>query len=146
MTVNDAVAFTLRLPVIVTLACDATADVLIVKVPLVWPDGMVMLAGTVATAVFDELRVTTAPLWPAADVSVAVPVAVLPPVTLPGEMVMVESLTAAEAGTEARRMRNNGTSRRTKPRHCSLSRLIRSPYCGGPMPQGEGIARTAARL
>src|ERR1051325_7047903 len=141
MTVNDAVAFTPRLPVIVTLACDATAEVLMVNVPLVWPDGMVMLAGTVATAVFDELRVTTAPLWPAAVVSVAVPVAVLPPVTLPGEMVRVDSLTAAEAGTEARRRRNNGTSRRTNPRHCSLSRLIRSPLLRRTRAAGRGYRK-----
>lgn len=58
-----------------------------VNVPLVDPEGMVMLAGTVAALVLLLDSVTSAPPDGAAAVSVAVPVAfALPPVTLVGEI------------------------------------------------------------
>src|SRR4029079_3139533 len=88
----------------------ATGDVVTLNVADVAPCGMKMLAGTAATAAFDDDSVTVAPLCGAAPVSVAVPVAAVPPVTVPGEMVMVESLTgAACAATENSKRRNAKT-------------------------------------
>ena len=63
-----------------------------VKVPLVDPAGIVMLAGTVAAFVLLLDNVTTAPPDGAAAVNVAVAVAfALPPVTLVGEMASDDS-------------------------------------------------------
>src|ERR1043166_318167 len=111
VTENDAVAFTPRLPVTVTLVDPLTGEVVTVKVAEVAPCGTVTLAGTVATAVFEELSVTTAPPWPAAVVSVAVPVAVLPPMTAPGEMLIVERRTGPAAAVVASVNKNKNVDR-----------------------------------
>jgi len=90
----------------VTFVAALTGEVETVKVAEVAPCGTETLAGTVATAVFEEDSVTTTPPWPAAAVSVAVPVAVLPPRTAPGETLIVERRTGAATAAAAR---NNET-------------------------------------
>ena len=77
----------------VTFVEPFTGEVETLNVADVAPCATVTLAGTVAAAVFEELNVTTTPPWPAADVSVAVPVAVLPPRTAPGDTLIVERRT-----------------------------------------------------
>jgi len=84
LTVTVACSETpLRLPVIVTPTCAATAVVLIVKVAEDLPAGMVTVAGTVAA--FEPLEsFTTSPPEGAGPLSVAVPVEGVPPVTVAG--------------------------------------------------------------
>src|SRR5262245_16273256 len=83
-TVSVAVRVALRLPLIVTVVGVETAVVDTVNVPLVEPAAIVMLDGTVATAVLSLDSVTTAPPEGAALSSVAVPVDGDPPATLVG--------------------------------------------------------------
>ena len=71
---------------------EATAFVVTVKVAEFEPAGTVTLGGTVATAVFALLSVTTAPPLGAGLVRVAVPTDVLPPTTAVGLKVMLERL------------------------------------------------------
>src|SRR5258708_16534728 len=80
----------------VTEAEAVTAKVTTVKVALVVPAGMVMLAGTVATAVLALDRETRAPPPGACAFSVTVPVEEDPPDTLAGFSVSEDSL--AEPG------------------------------------------------
>jgi hypothetical protein len=72
--------------------------VVTVKVALVAPAATVTLAGTVAAAVLLPESVTTAPPEGAAPVSVTVPCEELPPVTLVGLSVRVESVTLGGGG------------------------------------------------
>ena len=78
----------------VTVVLLPTAVVVIGKVALVAPAGIVTLAGTVATAVLLLDSVTVVPPAGAAPLKVAVPVDELPPVTLVG-------LTATEDNDKA---------------------------------------------
>ena len=66
---------------------DATPNVVTVNVAVEAPDATVTLAGTVAAAVTEDVRVTTAPPEGALPVSVTVPVELVPPRTLVGERV-----------------------------------------------------------
>ena len=86
VTVSAAVCVT-PLPTAerVTVADAATLLVVTVKVALVCPEAMVTLAGVVATAVLALERLTASPPGPAGLVRVAVPVALLPPMTVEGE-------------------------------------------------------------
>jgi hypothetical protein len=68
----------------VTEVAVPTALVLTVKVALVAPAATVTDAGTVAAAVLLLANVTTAPSLGAGALSITVPVAELPPVTLAG--------------------------------------------------------------
>ena len=61
----------------------ATAEVETVKVPLLWPAAIRMLAGTVADPLLDE-RLTDTPPAGAGALSVTVPVEDDPPVTAVG--------------------------------------------------------------
>ena len=94
-------AVTERITVRVTPPCDAeiadellklTALVETVKVALVAPAATVTAAGTVAVAVFELLSATEAPPAGAAADSVTVPVDGLPPATVVGLSVSVESV------------------------------------------------------
>jgi len=92
VTVSVAVFVTPRKAVeIVTFVFPATAEVVTVNVAVFAPAATVTLAGTVATDVFDEERVTTTPLPVALPVSVTVPVDETPPKTLAGLSVTEES-------------------------------------------------------
>lgn len=75
--------------VMVAVCVVGTDVVLTVNVPLVWPAGMVMEAGTVA-AELPEDRETSTPVVPAGLPSVTVPVEVAPPVTAVGFSVIAE--------------------------------------------------------
>jgi hypothetical protein len=68
----------------VTFCTLATVVVVTLKVPVVNPTAMVMLAGTVAAALLLE-RVTRTPSAGAGETSVTVPVADCPPVTVTGK-------------------------------------------------------------
>ena len=76
---------------IVTVVELAAEDVFTVKVALVDPAAMVTLAGTVATAVLLLESATTAPPEGAAALSFTVPCELLPPATLVGLSVSVET-------------------------------------------------------
>ena len=99
-----AAGFTVRVPVRVTPpdAAEMATDVeevtvldVTVKVPVVAPATIVMLAGTVAALVLLLDKVTTAPPDGAAAERVAVPCAfALPPVTLVGEIESADSVGA----------------------------------------------------
>jgi hypothetical protein len=66
------------------VVCEATVVVFTVKLPVVWPAAITMLAGTVADA--EPLpRVTKTPPAGAGALSVTVAVLLEPPVTLDGE-------------------------------------------------------------
>src|SRR5260370_602297 len=83
VTVSEAVCVPLPYdPEMVTEVDAATALVLTVNVALLAPAGTVTLAGTVAAAVLLLVRLTTAPPLGAGPLSVTVPVAGFPPVTL----------------------------------------------------------------
>jgi len=98
LTVRVAVAVAPPpVPVIVTPVELVTATVVIEKLALVVPAATVTLAGTVATVVFELERLTSSPPAGAALVSVAVPVAELPPVTV-AELRVIE-LRLAGGGT-----------------------------------------------
>jgi hypothetical protein len=60
------------------------------------PDGIVTVDGTLATEAFEVANATTTPFTPADPVRVTVPVAVLPPNTVPGLIEML--LRAAKPG------------------------------------------------
>ena len=82
---------------IVDVLCPVTpAFVEIANVAVVLPDATVTDAGTVATLVADELRLTETPPVPAAPDNVTVPVEGLPAVTEVGEMVKALRVTAAD--------------------------------------------------
>jgi FlaG/FlaF family flagellin (archaellin) len=72
-------------PVMTDELVEATPRVVTVKAFSVAPAGTVVLAGTVATAVFELVRVTTAPPVGAGPLSIASPIVGLPPTTLAGE-------------------------------------------------------------
>jgi len=76
----------LRVLVILTVVTADTACVLIVKVPLVAPAGIVNVPIKVALKL-SEVILTMAPLGPAAPVRVTVPVEVLVPTTAEGDSV-----------------------------------------------------------
>jgi hypothetical protein len=70
------------------IVCEATVVVFTVKLPVVWPAAMIMLAGTVADA--EPLpRVTETPPAGAGALRVTVPVLLEPPVTVVGESEML---------------------------------------------------------
>ena len=79
---------------IVTEVDDATPLVVIVKVALVDPAGIVTLAGTCATGTLLLCRVTTAPPAGAAPFKVTVPVELFPPTTDVGFLAMEERVGA----------------------------------------------------
>jgi len=89
VTVSVAVCVPPYVPLIVTGVEDETTKVVTVKVFVVVPAATVTLAGTVATAVLELERVTTAPPVGAAPLRVTVPVDELPPTTVVGERVTV---------------------------------------------------------
>jgi len=70
----------------VTAVAVATAEVVTVKVLLDVPTGTVIVADTLAAGEFEDSFTTIAPLPPGVALSVTVPVALVPPVTLFGEM------------------------------------------------------------
>jgi hypothetical protein len=76
--------------VTVTVVAELTPLVVTVNVALVAPAATVTLTGVVAEVLSSE-RVTTAPPVGAGPLKVAVPVVLLPPVTLVGLKVTVES-------------------------------------------------------
>jgi hypothetical protein len=80
--------------VIVTEVDDATPLVVIVKLALVDPAGIVTLAGTCATGTLLLCRVTTAPPAGAAPFKVTVPVELFPPTTDVGFLAMEERVGA----------------------------------------------------
>ena len=93
----------------VTVVDAATAPVVTLKVALVAPAGTVTLGGTATAALLLE-SVTCAPPAGAAALSVAVPVAVPPPVTLAGVTASTESAGATEVlGTRIARHRSTST-------------------------------------
>lgn len=72
-----------ELPDVAVIRADVaaeTCDVVMVKFPLVWPSGIVMLPGTVAAALLLD-RETCTPPRAAGKPSVTVPVALCPPET-----------------------------------------------------------------
>src|SRR6187402_3584076 len=84
LIVNPAATPLLEAAVIATEIGVATADVVTVNMPEVWPTGIRILAGTAAAALLLE-RFTWAPPMPAGDDNVTVPVAVpCPPTTSAG--------------------------------------------------------------
>jgi hypothetical protein len=87
--------------VIVTPIEVETEAVVTLKLALEAPAATVTLAGTVATLELLD-RVTTAPPEGAAPVRNAVPCAVLPPTTLVGLSVTLESVSAAACGVKRR--------------------------------------------
>ena len=79
-----------NVPVIVAVVDADTAVVDTAKLALLWPAGTVTLAGTTATALFDD-RATEAPPLGAAEVKTTVPVDGLPPTTPGGFTETVDS-------------------------------------------------------
>jgi hypothetical protein len=80
--------------VIVTEVDDATPLVVIVKLALVDPAGIVTLPGTCATGTLPLCRVTTAPPAGAAPFKVTLPIELFPPTTDVGFLAMVERVGA----------------------------------------------------
>jgi len=76
-------------PVMNTVTLAVTGVVLTVNVAVVVPAGTVTDPGTVTLALLDA-SVTTSPLGPAGASKVTVPVVELPPITAPGDRVIVE--------------------------------------------------------
>jgi hypothetical protein len=72
----------------------ATPLVVIVNVALVVPAAMVTLAGTCATEILLDCRLTRAPPAGAAPLSVRVPVELFPPTTVLGVFVRPDSVVA----------------------------------------------------
>jgi hypothetical protein len=93
----------------------ATALVVTLKVALVAPAGTVTLAGTDAAALLLESE-TCAPPAGAAAVSVTVPVAAPPPVTLAGLTASDERAGGTEAPERTSVARHSRTSGEPKPR------------------------------
>lgn len=87
--VRLVVRVTPNVPEIVTEVFTATGVVVIVKVALVAPAGMVTLAGTRATAVLLLDKVTIEPPVAAFPLSVTVPVELVPPTTEFGDLLTV---------------------------------------------------------
>src|SRR4051794_29282275 len=83
--------------VIVTGVFAVTADVVTVKFACVWPAGTLTIGGGWATAGFPVESVTDRPPLGAAEVRATVPVALLPPGTLAGEIASVASEGAVAA-------------------------------------------------
>jgi hypothetical protein len=81
--VRVAVFVPFRVAVMTGLAVALTPVVETVNVPVVCPDGMVIVAGTVAAALFDE-RATTVPAAGAGALTVTVPVVMVPLLMLVG--------------------------------------------------------------
>jgi hypothetical protein len=86
---------------ITTLVVAVTVFVVTVKLALVAPAGTVTVAGTVA-AVLLLASVTTSPPEEAGEVRVTVPVEELPPVTLEGFRLPLDTVAAAAAGFTAK--------------------------------------------
>src|SRR5689334_1867926 len=83
---------------IVTLVLAVTALVVMVKLAVLAPVGIVMLCGTATFAGALDERVTVTPADGAAPDSVTAPVAVDPPCTLVGLSVRVETVGGGAAG------------------------------------------------
>jgi hypothetical protein len=119
-----------KLPVMVSEVCAVTDDVATVNVLLVAPAAMVIVPGTVAVFGLLLASVTTAPPDGAAPVSIAVPCTVLPPTTLVGLSVIVESVVAALCGVK-RRVDENGPNTpaelRARTRHQRRCPPVRPP-------------------
>jgi hypothetical protein len=77
--------------VIVTVCCEATERVVTGNVPFVKPPGTVIVAGTVAAAVFELVRETTPPAVGAMPFSVTVPVEGVPPTSADGVSTTVDT-------------------------------------------------------
>ncbi|MCG3191865.1 MAG: hypothetical protein DIJKHBIC_01094 [Thermoanaerobaculia bacterium] len=75
-----------RVAVIVATASPVTGTPVIAKVPVDWPEAIVAFAGTVATFVSLEESATVTPDGPAGPLKVRVPVAVVPPGMLAGDI------------------------------------------------------------
>lgn len=84
LIVRVALSLLLDVAVIRALVTELTAVVLTVKVPLVWPAGIVMLAGSVAAPLL-LVSVTDTPFGPAGEARITVPIEGEPPVTGLGE-------------------------------------------------------------
>jgi hypothetical protein len=102
LTVRVVVRVAPYTPVIVTDVEDATPLVVMVKVALLEPAGIVTLAGTWAAAVLLLCRVTTAPPAGAGPPNVAVPVELLPPTTDVGLLVIDDSVEAVTVNVVVR--------------------------------------------
>lgn len=87
----------------VTGVTAVTAEVAIAKLALVAPAETVTLEGTVATAVFALIRLTTAPPAGAPALSVTVPCDGEPPTTDVGATLKPDRVAAADAGCAVKR-------------------------------------------
>jgi hypothetical protein len=94
LTVRVVVRVTPYVPEMVTEVFDETGLVVMVNVALLEPAAIRTLAGTWAADVLLLLRVTTAPAGGAAPLRVAVPVELLPPTTVPGDLLSEDKVAA----------------------------------------------------
>lgn len=89
LMVSEADAELVDVAVIRAVVALDTGVVEMLKVPVVWPSAIVMLAGTVAAGLLLD-RLTCTPPKTAGDSNVTVPVALWPPVTVKGLMLTPE--------------------------------------------------------
>jgi hypothetical protein len=100
LTVSEAIAEVPKpVAVIVALVALETADVVMLKVAEVAPDGTVTVAGAKATLLL-EVREMTVPTEGAGPVKVTVPVDWLPPVTDVGERVRLDGTGESKVSEE----------------------------------------------